>query len=82
MSEQDKKLVEEELRMHMAYDWFLDDNPDVQERVEKGELRGEKGTTRECRRAVTRLAEIGSQNSQKTLSVCSGFGPAAHRRNH
>lgn len=26
--------------MHMAYDWFLDDNPDVQERVEKGELRG------------------------------------------
>ena len=41
MSEQDKKLVEEELRMHMAYDWFLDDNPDVQERVEKGELRGE-----------------------------------------
>ena len=27
--------------MHMAYDWFLDDNPDVQERVEKGELRGE-----------------------------------------
>ncbi|MDQ2888401.1 MAG: hypothetical protein M3Y39_20240 [Chloroflexota bacterium] len=40
MTEQDKKLVEEELRMHMAYDWFLDDNPDVQERVEKGELRG------------------------------------------
>ncbi len=27
--------------MHMAYDWFLDDNPDVQERVEKGELRGQ-----------------------------------------
>ena len=26
--------------MQMAYDWFLDDNPDVQERVEKGELRG------------------------------------------
>ncbi|MDQ2884472.1 MAG: hypothetical protein M3Y39_00100 [Chloroflexota bacterium] len=41
MTEQDKKLVEEELRMHMAYDWFLDDNPDVQERVEKGELRGQ-----------------------------------------
>ena len=41
MSEQDKERVEEELRMHMACDWFLDDNPDVQERVEKGELRGE-----------------------------------------
>ena len=41
MTEQDKERVEEELRMHMAYDWFLDDNPDVQERVEKGELRGE-----------------------------------------
>ena len=26
--------------MYMAYDWFLDDNPDVQERVTKGELRG------------------------------------------
>ena len=44
MSEQDKELVEEELRMHMAYDWFLDDNPDVQERVEKGVKKGmEKG---------------------------------------
>ncbi len=41
MTEQDKERVEEELRMHMAYDWFLDDNPDVQERVEKGELRGQ-----------------------------------------
>jgi hypothetical protein len=41
MSEQDKERVEEELRMHIAYDWFLDDNPDVQERVEKGELRGQ-----------------------------------------
>ncbi|MDQ2884950.1 MAG: hypothetical protein M3Y39_02595 [Chloroflexota bacterium] len=42
MTEQDKKLVEEELRMHMAYDWFLDDNPDVQERVEKGMEKGMK----------------------------------------
>ena len=42
MPEQDKKLVEEELRMHMAYDWFLDDNPDVQERVEKGVEKGIK----------------------------------------
>jgi hypothetical protein len=41
MTEQDKKRIEEELHMHMAYDWFLDDNPDVQERVEKGEVRGE-----------------------------------------
>lgn len=40
LSKQDKQLVEEELRMYMAYDWFLDDNPDVQERVAKGELRG------------------------------------------
>jgi hypothetical protein len=39
MSDQDKERVEEELRMPIAYDWFLDDNPDVQERVEKGELR-------------------------------------------
>ncbi len=30
--------------MHMAYDWFLDDNSDVQERVEKGIEKGmEKG---------------------------------------
>lgn len=28
--------------MHMAYDWFLDDNPDVQERVEKGMEKGMK----------------------------------------
>ena len=28
--------------MEFAYDWFLDDNPEVLERVEKGEKRGEK----------------------------------------
>jgi hypothetical protein len=39
LSEQDKQLVEEEIRMHMAYDWFIDDNPDVQERITKAELR-------------------------------------------
>jgi hypothetical protein len=56
MSEQDKERVEEELRMHMAYDWFLDDNPDVQERVEKGELRGElRGELQGLQRSVLKI---------------------------
>ena len=33
--------VEEEIRMHMAYDWFIDENPDVKERIVKGEEREE-----------------------------------------
>ena len=52
MSEQDKERVEEELRMHMAYDWFLDDNPDVQERVEKGM---EKGQLQGLQRSVLKI---------------------------
>lgn len=35
LSARDKQLVEEEIRMHMTYDWFIDDNPDVQEHIEK-----------------------------------------------
>jgi hypothetical protein len=36
--ERDKQRVEEEIRMYMAYDWFIDENPDVQERVAKKEI--------------------------------------------
>ncbi|HEV2662209.1 MAG TPA: hypothetical protein VGU68_16495 [Ktedonobacteraceae bacterium] len=58
MSEQDKKLVEEELRMHMAYDWFLDDNPDVQERVEKGMEKGiKKGRLQGLQRSVLKIVK-------------------------
>ncbi len=62
MSEQDKKLVEEELRMHMAYDWFLDDNPDVQERVEKGMEKGiakgmVKGQLQGLQRSVLKILQ-------------------------
>jgi hypothetical protein len=38
LSERDKQRVEEEIRMYMAYDWFIDENPDVQERVAKKEI--------------------------------------------
>ena len=38
--------------MHMAYDWFLDDNPDVQERVEKGM---EKGQLRGLQRSALKF---------------------------
>ena len=62
MSEQDKKLVEEELRMHMAYDWFLDDNPDVQERVEKGELRGlQRSALKIIKRRFPSLGDLAQQ---------------------
>jgi hypothetical protein len=58
MSEQDKERVEEELRMHIAYDWFLDDNPDVQERVEKGAERGkEEGKLEGLRRSALKIVE-------------------------
>ena len=46
--------------MHMAYDWFLDDNPDVQERVEKGVEKGvekvmEKGQLQGLQRSVLKI---------------------------
>ena len=41
MTMQDKREIEEELQMEYAYDWFLDENPEVLERVDKGEKRGE-----------------------------------------
>lgn len=40
MSEQDKAQVEEELRMEYAYDWFIDDNPEVIERVDRSRIEG------------------------------------------
>ena len=42
MTEHDKREVEEELQMEFAYDWFLDENPEVLERVDKGRIEGEK----------------------------------------
>jgi hypothetical protein len=67
MSEQDKELVEEELRMHMAYDWFLDDNPDVQERVVKGELRGlQKSALKIIKQRFPSLVELAQQPVAQT----------------
>ena len=64
MSEQDKELIEEELRMHMAYDWFLDDNPDVQERVEKGVEKGvKKGMEKGIRKGMAKGQLQGLQRS-------------------
>ena len=42
MTEHEKQDVEEELQMEFAYDWFLDDNPEVLERMEKSRVEGEK----------------------------------------
>ncbi len=39
MSEQEKQEVEEELRMQYSYDYFIDENPLVQERIEQAEAR-------------------------------------------
>lgn len=39
MSEQEKQKVEEELRMQYNYDYFIDENPLVQERIEKAEAK-------------------------------------------
>lgn len=40
MDKQDKKVMEEVLKMEYAYDQLIDDNPDVQKRVERGEIEG------------------------------------------
>ncbi|MDQ2885768.1 MAG: hypothetical protein M3Y39_06745 [Chloroflexota bacterium] len=74
MTEQDKKLVEEELRMHMAYDWFLDDNPDVQERVEKGMEKGQlQGLQRSALKFVKKrfpsLADLAQQQFAAIVEV-------------
>ncbi len=57
--EQDKEIVQEELRMQYAYDWFLDENEDVQERVARGEARGEiKGEIRALRQMVLDVMQV------------------------
>ena len=40
MDEQDKQTMEEVLKMEYAYDQLIDDNPDVQKRVERGQVEG------------------------------------------
>lgn len=40
MDEQDKQAMEEVLKMEYAYDQFIDDNPEVQKRVERGYVEG------------------------------------------
>lgn len=40
LSEQEKQRVKEELHMQYSYDWFIDENEDVLERVAKGEVKG------------------------------------------
>jgi len=38
MDEQDKQVMEEVLKMEYAYDQLIDDNPDVQKRVERRQV--------------------------------------------
>lgn len=53
--------------MHMAYDWFLDDNPDVQERVVKGELRGlQKSALKIIKQRFPSLVELAQQPVAQT----------------
>ena len=40
LTRQDKREIEEELHMYYKYDYFLDDNPDVIKRVNKGRKEG------------------------------------------
>ena len=46
MSDQDKQIVEEELRMQYHYDELIDNNPLVLERVARGKIEGEVETLR------------------------------------
>lgn len=40
MSQQEKAQIEEELKMEYAYDFFIDENPDVIERMDRNRAQG------------------------------------------
>src|SRR5579859_4004341 len=40
LSEPEKEEIMEELKAHYNYDWFIDENPDVQERITRGKKEG------------------------------------------
>jgi len=42
LSDPEKEEIMEELKAHYNYDWFIDENPDVQERMKHSEKEGEK----------------------------------------
>jgi flagellar biosynthesis/type III secretory pathway protein FliH len=44
MTEQEKKIMQEEIRVNYSYDWFIDNNPDIIDRMKLREREGfEKG---------------------------------------
>ncbi len=56
MSDEDKQIVEEELRMQYHYDELIDTNPLVLERVARGEARGEaRGKIEGLREAIIKI---------------------------
>ena len=42
LSESEKEEIMEELKAHYNYDWFIDENPDVQERITRGKKESRK----------------------------------------
>src|SRR5579859_727878 len=42
LSEPEKEEIMEELKAHYNYDWFIDENPDVQERITRGKKEARK----------------------------------------
>ena len=58
MTEHDKQDVEEELQMEFAYDWFLDENPKVLERMEKSRIEGRaEGEVQALQRSILLLLQ-------------------------
>jgi hypothetical protein len=62
ISQADRQRVEEELHMQYGYDWFIDDNPEVIERVAKGEIKGiQRSVIALVKRRFPRLEELAKQ---------------------
>ena len=70
MSEEEKQEVEEVLRMQYAYDYFIDENPDVQERIAK------RSAEAAAKAAAKAAAEATAKTQQRAvLSVLSARFP-------
>jgi len=69
MSDEDKRIVEEELRVQYHYDELIDNNPLVLERVARGKMEGEiEGEIKRLRKSILKILRIRFSDSLVVLA--------------
>jgi len=76
MSDEDKRIVEEELRVQYHYDELIDNNPLVLERVARGKMEGKiEGEVETLRKSILKFLRTSFYDSLLSLAeqVLSGI---------